>query len=248
MKIDNQHYPFEKDAINCAEKKDSNLLYLPGFTERTVGEGKYCLVIVQNRIIYQGSGPCRIPPAGAVVILKNEISSSGKVDFSVDFEDLPVEKSDIQWMIGGFNLLVKDGINYYESRERAVKALREEGWDSAQSEQTQETQLDPEIRQPRCVFGRTTKKRLLLAVFSGRTEISGGATFCESISHVQSLFKNDEDLDFLINFDGGASASLIAYNENHFKNLSLTAPSAVNPAGTPRRLNAYFSIKLKESE
>lgn len=248
MKIDDQIYSFEKDAINCTEKEDSNLLYLPGFTEKTVGKGRYCLAIVQNRIIYQGTGPCRIPPAGAVVILKNGIPRSGKADFSVDFKDLPVKKSDIQWMIGGFNLLVKNGVNSYENREKAFKSLQEEGWDSPQSEQTQETQLDPEKRQPRCVFGRTTKERLLLAIFSGRTEISGGATFSESISHVQSLLKDDEELDFLINFDGGASASLIAYNENHFKNLSLTAPSAVNPVGTARRLNAYFSIKLKEPE
>nr|WP_230391607.1 MULTISPECIES: phosphodiester glycosidase family protein [unclassified Oceanispirochaeta] len=124
-------------------------------------------------------------------------------------------------------------------------SLEREGWLSTQSQQTQETQLNPEKREPRCVFGRTSQKRLILAVISGRSRISCGATFSESTKFVRELLKENEKLDFLINFDGGASASLIANDNGSCKNLSMTAPSAGNPAGIPRRLNTYFSLNIK---
>ncbi|MBF9017532.1 MULTISPECIES: phosphodiester glycosidase family protein [unclassified Oceanispirochaeta] len=246
MTLGAEHFEFDSDSINKEETDDSTGIYLPGFEEDTVGKGRFCIAIIQDQIIFKGTGPCRIPPVGAVIVLNEAVSIQGDtVNFSVDFKDLPVQKKDISWMIGGFNLLIDSGINNYETPEESMGSLEREGWLSTQSQQTQETQLNPEKREPRCVFGRTSQKRLILAVISGRSRISCGATFSESTKFVRELLKENEKLDFLINFDGGASASLIANDNGSCKNLSMTAPSAGNPAGIPRRLNTYFSLNIK---
>lgn len=246
MRLGHRTLHFTEREINSANLTGSDILYLPGYEEEVVGEGRYCLVVIQDQIIFQGLGPCRIPPVGAVIVLEEAVPVvSETVDFSIEFHDLPVEKEDIRWMVGGFNLLVEEGVNCYETYEKGLESLEHEGWLMPQSKQTQETQLDPGKRQPRCVFGKTSDSRLILAVFSGRTALSCGATFSESVMYANSFLRAGEELDFLINFDGGASASLIAYNDGTFRNLGLTAPSVGNPAGVPRRLNAYFSISLK---
>lgn len=242
LTVGDQIFLYPKDNINANEPYG---LFLPGYNEEIVGYGENCLVFIQDQIIYHGIGPCRIPPTGAVVVSKKAMEyNTTTVSISTRFRDLSVKKEEIKWMIGGFNLLVRDGINYYDSIENSNKSLKREGWFLPQSKQTQETQLAPEIKQPRSVFGKTINNKLIIAVFSGRTELSHGATFSESILHVNSLLNKDDKLDFLINFDGGASASLIAYNKGKYRNIGLTAPSAGNPAGTPRQLNAYFSLKL----
>ena len=246
VKIDGKEFLFSKEDINKRESSQGHGLYLPEYSEKAVGEGRYCLVVIQDQIIYKGPGPCTIPPVGAVIILKeSETVTSDTVGFSIDFEGLPVEKERIQWMIGGFNLLAAHGTNFYRSYDESMKSLEMEGWFSPRSRQTQETQLSPDIRQPRCVFGRTSKNRLILSVFSGRSRLSRGATFSETVTHVTSLLHSQEKIDFLINFDGGASASLVAHRNGAYRNLSLTAPSAGNPMGTPRRLNAWFSLTMK---
>lgn len=243
MKIGNKIILFNENEINSENKTG---IFLPSHTEEVVGNKKKCIVIIQDQIIYNGTGPCRIPPAGVVFVSDQIFEDTYKtVSFSITFKNLPYKKEKLHWMIGGFNLLVDKGTNCYKTHAESIKSLNKEGWFLQQSIETQETQLDPEKKQPRCVFGKSSKRRIIVAVFSGRTELSYGATFSECITYVKSFLDEDERLDFLVNLDGGASASLICQREGNFRNLSLTAPSAGNPAGTPRRLNAYLSLDIK---
>ncbi len=244
--LEDEKYNFTKETINPTGDGSSEGLYLPSSDREFVGKGKYCVVIIQDQIIYRGDGPCRLPPIGAVFVMRDTIPGNRKtVSFRVSWKNLPCAKDRLKWLFGGFNLLVENGKNYYSNLSDADKSLKNEGWKSKASRGTQETQLDPRIRQPRAVFGRTKSGKLLLAQFSGRTNISRGATFNETIVFVQNEIADSDGLDFLINLDGGASASMIGHKNGKYFNFSLTAPSETNPAGVVRPLPAYFSLTQK---
>ena len=201
-------------------------------------------MIVQDRIICSGAGPFLVPPVGAVIVLKD---SPGEIPVSVGvktrFDGLPFDMEDIRWLVGGFNLLIKDGRNLYPNTAVGIRSLRSEGWMLEQSARTQETQLTAGIRQPRLVFGRTVSGRLFAVQFAGRTNMSDGASFSECADFVLTEIASDDEIDFCINFDGGASAAIIGVGADGVRPLSFSAPSASNPAGVPRPLPAYFSIK-----
>ncbi|RKX74250.1 MAG: hypothetical protein DRP87_17280 [Spirochaetes bacterium] len=246
LEADRVSYIFTPDQINRASKNCNTSLYLPCFSENYVGAGKYCLSIVQDVIIYSGPGPCRIPPFGVVVTSNDPFPSDLKgLKWSVEFRDLPVPKSRLSWLFGGFNLLVVNGRNLYRTYVEAENALKREGWYHPQSRLTQETQLVPGERQPRAVFGRTSNGKIILLTFSGRTEISRGVTFSESVLFASRFIENGENFDFLVNLDGGASSFFMVFDNGEKKLLSMPAPSSENPAGVPRPVPSVFLLKLK---
>jgi hypothetical protein len=253
------HYPLEEISLNtgtdqivfCKEEinpeGDSSRhgFYLPSSGRESAGAGKYCIVLIQDQVIYQGQGPFLIPPMGAVAVISTTLSKvHNTLNIRTRLMGLPEEQSRLRWLIGGFNLLMGKGQNFYSTPADAEQSLSKEGWRSAASGRTQETQLIPGIRQPRVVFGRTEGGRLFLSQFSGRTRTTCGASFKDCIDFSRLYVAGNEKIDFLINFDGGASASLIGYKDGLCQNLSLSAPSMTNPAGTARPLPAYFSIKF----
>jgi len=239
---------FSREEINPEGDGSRNGFYLPSSGRESAGAGKYCIVLIQDQIIYQGCGPCFIPPMGAVAVVSSSLSNiNNTVSIRTRLMGLPEEQSSLRWLVGGFNLLMGNGENYYSTPSAAEERLSKEGWRSAASGRTQETQLIPGVRQPRVVFGRTGSGRLFLSQFSGRTRASCGASFKDCVDYSSFNVAGNEKIDFLINFDGGASASLIGYEDGKYQNFSLSAPSLTNPAGTARPLPAYFSIKFNSA-
>ena len=253
------HYPLERVSLFLGEKEiffpPSRInpehqtreasLYLPSCQKESVGEGRICLVLVQDQLVYLGPGPCQIPPAGTVVVLDFPLDEvPGEIRWKTVLGGLPFPKSELSWLTGGFNILYSKGENLYPNLETGRENLVREGWYTAASRKTQETQLDPGKRQPRVVLGRTREGSLILALFSGRTKVSYGATFSEMVTHTLALLPPGENLEFLMNLDGGASASIIYYKNDLRINTGLTAPSFTNPAGVPRRLSGYLLIKI----
>lgn len=231
--------------INPKYQSEKTSLYLPSFSEDQVGENRKCLVLVQDQMVYYGSGPCRIPPAGTVIVLEHPHNKKPvSIQWKPVLGKLPFPIEELAWLVGGFNLLSGDGENYYPNPAGGRESLCEEGWNTPGSGRTQETQLDPAVRQPRVVLGKTRRGNLVLSLFSGRTDVSYGATFSETVAHTMDLLPTGEDLDFLINLDGGASASVTYYKDDFRMSTGLTAPSFTNPTGVPRRLPGYLSIKI----
>ncbi len=246
--LDGDEIVFPGDKINPGIPPEDSCLYLPSFRSEEVGHDRFCIVIIQDQIIYTGAGPCRIPPVGAVVVLEKPLESlPAGIRWRTEFGGLPYPKEELVWLTGGFNLLYSRGRNLYRNSETSGRSLTAEGWNTRASARTQETQLNPEKREPRCTLGRTCEGSFLLFHFAGRSKLSPGATFGETVEWVEKLIPENEKLDFLINLDGGASASIVYHEDNLRINTTLTAPSFTNPAGVPRRLSGYLSIKINSA-
>lgn len=236
---------FDTDRIDPSDGGEG--VYRPLCSTAPVGEGKYCLVLVQDQPVYQGMGPCDVPSIGICIVLDEAVPRIQEFRFRCTLEGLPCEREAIQWLCGGFNILLEQGENLYSDFPHAERSLQAEGWMSKASSKTQETQLDPKVRQPRCAFGRTDSGRLILLSIAGRSKYSSGARFDELVQAARLYCGDSDPLAFLINFDGGASAAL-----NHLRRdgscntLGLTAPSLSNPAGTARRLSAYFTLEKRD--
>ena len=250
ISVGNVSLIFPEELINPAGTGNKKGIYLPSSGITKAGTGCQAAVLINNRIIRCGRGPFRIPPTGAVIADESlgGVSDGDFAEIEVDFGKLPFPRNDIQWLCGGFNLLIKDGKNLYQDTDAAKESLTSEGWYSRLSGLTQETQLLPGLRQPRIVFGRTESGILFTVSFSGRTRHSAGASFEECASYCESIIREAGDqVDFVINFDGGASASLTAFKDARYFNLSHTAPSETNPCGIQRPVPSYFMIKEKQS-
>lgn len=166
----------------------------------------------------------------------------GAVNWEIDYREFTAgEKGDFLWLCGGFNLLVSKGKNLYPTVAEGRRAMEREGWFQPQSALTQETQLLPEVRQPRTIVGMTNRNRTGMLVFSGRTALSAGATFGETVAAANALLPPGEVLTEAINLDGGASAALTALKDGEERLLSHPCPSAENPAGIIRPLPAYLT-------
>ncbi|MCP4296268.1 MAG: hypothetical protein GY786_11725 [Proteobacteria bacterium] len=243
----NDDLTFSKSQINPQTIEREFAIYLPSFLKLMVGEERECLVVVQDQVIYQGPGPCRIPPIGVVITSRKRVPLiKNNLRWSISFQGMSTQfKKSLKWMVGGFNLLVYKGHNLYQTDHIAQQSLEKEGWFSLQSQLTQETQLLPNVRQPRAVFGKTNHNRLVLISFSGRTDLSAGVTFSESIAFTGKYLEPGEELDFLINLDGGASVGVSAIFQDRFQLLGLPAASDRNPVGVGRPLSSYLSITIK---
>lgn len=248
-------YQEDINTQNTSQEHEKPFLYLPSFMDgrdEEIGKGQWCMVIIQDQIVSIQRGPVHIPPVGSVITgtqLDIEYLSGQTVEWNVDLDELPVPKSEIDWMVGGLNLLVYQGRNLYETADEARLKLSQEGWFSEQSAATQETQLEPGVVQPRCAVGRTREGKIISAVFSGRTHISAGAALEEIAQAVQEhILQKGDELDFLVNLDGGSSAGLSWYHEGRCSPLTIPSPSANNPAGVPRLLPAYLDFHFKGSK
>jgi hypothetical protein len=237
---------FTEDRINPKKESERPELFTPSYEKISVGRDKYCLAIIQDHLIYNGRGPCRIPPVGVVVTFPEPISmETAPLKWSIEYAGLPCRKESLEWIFGGFTLLVHRGRNLYRTEEEGLSTLASEGWHLEQSMMTQETQLVPSQRQPRALIGKTTMGRLMLLIISGRTNLSVGVGFPEAINLASHFLDREEAFDFVLNLDGGASASLIAFEQDEKMLLSHPAPSPDNPAGVARPLPSFLCLKLR---
>jgi len=212
-----------------------------------VGEGRWCLTFIHDYLWDASLGPVQVPPFGVVVTTNERIIQVKKVSWSVEWKDLPIDKRDVAWLSGGFNLLIQDRKNLVATKEETHAQLEKEGWFTPASLMTQETALDVVGVQPRSVIGSGGDKIMVMSV-SGRNSNSQGITFSDAVSLAIHLTeeRKEKPLDFLLNLDGGAS-SVLGCKKDGAASCLLTkpSPSITNPAGCARCVPSLLTIKLK---
>lgn len=225
-------------------------LYLPSGGRREVGAGMRCATFIHDRLWDLREGPVPVPPFGAVVATRDGLDGldAGRgYRWSVEWSDLPVPKEDVSWMMGGFNGLIARGVDLCATEAMAGEQLEREGWLDPLSTMTQETQLDAAVPQPRCCVGATVGGKTIALTVSGRSAVSGGATFTDLSSLAAYLARSvdpRDPIDFLTNMDGGASATLCASDGSRSHVFGYPSASDNNPAGVPRKVPSLLRFGL----
>ncbi|MBI9093756.1 MAG: phosphodiester glycosidase family protein [Sphaerochaeta sp.] len=236
-----------QENTSVSQQKTPSEIHFPTDT-RAVGEGRWCLTFIHDYLWDASEGPVMVPPFGVVVTTEERIEQVDTVAWAVEWKDLPIEKSEVAWLAGGFNLLVKGRKNLVATQEDTQAQLEKEGWFIPSSLLTQETALDSAGVQPRSVIGTCGTKIMVMSV-SGRNSRSKGITFSDAASLAIHLAQemNNAPLDFLLNLDGGAS-SVLGCKKDKEASCLLTkpSPSITNPAGCPRCVPSLLAIHLKK--
>ncbi|MBU1081511.1 MAG: phosphodiester glycosidase family protein, partial [Spirochaetes bacterium] len=237
---------FSGEALDPADP-DAPGLFLPGKGPRRVGAGLHCTSFIHDEPWDSRPGPVEVPPFGVVVASASPLAGAGRFSWSVEWADLPCAKEELSWLMGGFNCLVEDGVDLCPTVTAAAERLEREGWTNPLSTQTQETQLEADIRQPRCCVGWTRGGQAIVMAVSGRSALSAGARFGD-LSSLASLLaaERGDGLEFLVNVDGGASAMLCAVGDGERAMLSYPSPSDNNPAGVARKVPSLLRIAILE--
>ena len=235
-----------QEATKGLQLKSTSEIHFPTDT-KTVGEGRWCLTFIHDYLWDASEGPVQVPPFGVVVTTDEKIMKIEKISWSVEWKDLPMDKNELAWLAGGFNLLIKDQKNLVATKEETHAQLESEGWFTPSSLMTQETALDVTGVQPRSVIGYGGGKIMVMSV-SGRNSKSQGITFSDAASLAIHLTEemNNSPLEFLLNLDGGASSVLGCKKDGEASCLlTKPSPSITNPAGCPRCVPSLLTIKLK---
>lgn len=250
--IFNKELPLSKGEIKeqnntfGAQKRTTGKIHFP--TDNTwIGEGHWCLTFIHDFLWNASEGPVQVPPFGVVVTIDEKIEKVEKASWSVNWKNLPIDKSEVVWLAGGFNLLIKDRKNLVKTKEETLSQLEKEGWFLPASLMTQETALDVAGVQPRSVIGYSGEKIVVMSV-TGRNKKSQGITFTDVASLAMHMTKEMKvgPLEFLLNLDGGASSVLGCKKDGEVPCLlTKPSPSITNPAGCPRCVPSLLTIKLK---
>ncbi len=136
--------------------------------------------------------------------------------------------------------LIRDGIGICDG-DRSEDILRQEGWFSPLSRQTQESVLQAMVKHPRTALGLTEAGKLVMLVYSGRTRYSVGADYREMIQLARQLYPNIRQL---INLDGGSSVLGLVVRGSLIE-LSVPAPSAGSCTGMVRPVKTMLHIPIE---
>jgi len=225
-----------------------------------VGENRFNIVIIDNKIVCVRDGGVFLPSAGVVLSLDSKklrdefIGEFGLKEIEDGYYDISQLKDEIYLTLdkseeekgsslayGGGTLLIKNGENLVETKEKQEKSFREEGWFNPLSMQTQETQVQNWVRGPRSIMGKTKEGKLFTATFSGRHKETKGARFDEI---VKILTKELGEISDMINLDGGASACAGVILDGEFFELNVPATSDFNCRGMVRPVNSMILMSL----
>ena len=246
LKTDLPVYSTTKRLESSGQQKNTSEIHFPS-EQGPVGEGRWCLTFIHDYLWDASEGPVQVPPIGVVVTTTEMIEHVEKVSWAVEWKDLPMDKGEVTWLAGGFNLLIKDRKNLVATQEETHARLEKEGWFTPNSLMTQETALDVAGVQPRSVIGCAGEKILVMSV-SGRNSKSQGISFSDAASLALHITEEMQEspLEFLLNLDGGAS-SVLGCKKDAEASCLLTkpSPSITNPAGCPRCVPSLLTIKLK---
>jgi hydroxymethylpyrimidine pyrophosphatase-like HAD family hydrolase/isopentenyldiphosphate isomerase len=232
---------------------------------KPVGQDRYNIVIVNNKIIAIKSGDVLLPPVGIVVSLTRdkfvEVFGSNNLERFKERGNLPKpsfqfewpggEEKRPKWYLGGGTLLVEEdqngnGQNLVKDKEAEKKYFGKEGWFNLLSMQTQETQVQNWVRGPRMILGNTKSGKMFAFSFSGRSATYTGANFAEAIKIIKRELKEnnrDEEILNAINLDGGSSVSFnIKGEDGEIYTLSWPATGPDNIEGISRPVSSivYF--------
>lgn len=230
---------------------------------KLVGEGRTNLVVIQDRIICIRKGSVLLPSIGVVVSLDEEtgvrfirenglcLNAHGYADGQLPEPEVMLdppegisqdEWAQVAWAYGGGLSLILGGKGICdENGPGMLKYLKEEGWMSPLSRQTQESALHLPARHPRTAIGVTDSGELVILVYSGRIKRSGGADYAQMIAVARKMYP---DIRQLMNADGGGSAMLGMSIGKSFMELSYPSTSLDSCAGMVRPVNTALCIEM----
>ncbi len=270
LTINGLTFDWKDEDVNSTDKRKDIIIFTPymsneklstketDFTHFTmdIGQKRYNIVLVNNRIVSVRRGTVKQPSLGVVVSLNGKSFSEfakavnlseimdGYFKVDDDYElhvDLKGDK-DCLWAFGGGSLLVKNGENLVENSRKAFDSFAKEGWFHPLSMQTQETQVQEWVRGPRTLVGTTEEGGFFVFTFSGRTKESKGIRFDEAVEILKNEIGNLKDV---MNLDGGASSCLGLIYKNEFFELSYPCTSDDTSAGLVRPVNSAVFVTKK---
>ena len=228
---------------------------------RVVGEGRVNLVILQDRICSVRRGDVMLPSVGVVISLTEEAAhpilqqlqpledgyyDASALDLTVHLDAPQGIDEDtwakVQWAYGGGLTLMLEGEGLCDG-DNLMRWMREEGWMSPLSRQTQESSLHTLTKHPRTAIGVTQSGALVIIVYSGRSKHSSGADYREMIDIARQLYP---DIRTLMNADGGGSAVLGLAVNGSFLELSLPAASTDSCVGMVRPINTVLYLAAEK--
>ncbi|RKY39001.1 MAG: hypothetical protein DRP72_00730, partial [Candidatus Omnitrophota bacterium] len=235
-------------------------------TSLTVGEKRVNILVVDNEIVFAKEGDVLISCIGNIFSLKEmyfndklkkyfteEQKGFYRIEENLNYKfemDVPEELkgminnwSDLEWLMGGGNLLVYDGKNLVKNENVWRERFKFEGWLKETSTQTQETQLTWD-RGPRIIMGMTKEGKFFVFTFDGRTE-SKGVRFDEAIQIIYDKL-GENNIDWALNLDDGSSVSLSVVENGKAYVINYPAPGPDNWPGKERPINS-FCIIIKNS-
>ncbi|MFW6263728.1 MAG: phosphodiester glycosidase family protein, partial [Thermotogota bacterium] len=245
IRINNFECTWGAEAVNSHEDRDL-IVYTPHLSkrdaerfhgdfhqfEKSVGEGRINLLVVNDTLVCARKGSLRLSPFGVIFSFKPDgeeklMKQIGMTPQEDGYYEIPEplslaislpENDAYVWKYNGANMLFKDGKDLMADEQMAKENFAREGWYDPLSMQTQETQVQQWVRGPRSVIGVDEQNNPFMAVFSGRTKESAGARFDEMNALLKANIPGIKDA---VNLDGGASACLGMIVKGEFFELSL---------------------------
>lgn len=227
---------------------------------KPVGEGRVNFVILQDTVTCVREGDVLLPSVGVVLSLTKSAAlpllrrltplEDGYYDptplsLQVRLDPpegiAPEQWETLRWVYGGGMSLIQNGAALSDGDITAW--LRQDGWMTPLSRQTQESALHKLAKHPRTAIGTTKTGELVILVYSGRTHLSSGADYREMIHIARSLYP---DIQSLMNVDGGGSAVLGLACDGSFLELSVPATSSGSCAGMVRPIHTIFYIPTEK--
>jgi len=267
LSINGSKFEWHEDDVNSENMEKDIIIFTPYIKNEelsrmyvdfrtftmNVGQGRYNIVIINNKIVCIRHGEVKQPSLGIVLSLNERVFNRLKKAFKIlEIEDgyynfdekysisLKLNKSKNSiWSFGGGTMLVQNGENLVKDKNEAFKSFLEEGWFHPLSMQTQETQVQEWVRGPRTVIGIDKSNGFFTAVFSGRTKESRGARFDEVVA---ILSKEIGELKNVMNLDGGASSCLALIYKNELFEISYPCTSDYTSSGMVRPVNSGLFI------
>jgi len=222
-------------------------------TRELVGQGRVNLVVVNDRIVAIRKGGVILPNIGVVLSFSKEnwirlfagqefdgegYGEAERFAFSLRLDTA----ANYHWVYGGAMFLVYQG-EAFDTEEKLMAEFRREGWLSDLSKQTQDSETFRLEKHPRSMIGMTKSGEYFMAVVSGRSRYSVGADYLDLIQIAEDLF---DDVEMLMNVDGGASSFMGLIHHGEVLELSDVTFTNDSSAGTLRPLNSIFTITYQK--
>lgn len=271
ISLGGQRFSWTAQDVNPPEKAGDVCIFTPyrsahrteektdGYCE-FAGEGRFNLVVIQDKVVCARMGDVMVPSIGVVVSLAREtgealirtlgLEAAGDGYYRWDGPEVVIRLEPPQgiaaedwdsvcWAFGGGMSLISGGESLFE-HEAGLARLEDEGWLGPLSRQTQESEIHRLSKHPRTAVGVTDQGELFVLVFSGRTALSAGADYAQMGKIARTLVPN---VRHMMNVDGGGSAVFGMAVGKVFVELSYPATSYSSPAGMVRRINTLLCMK-----